>query len=433
MEDASGADLSQFRLWYSQAGTPRVRARLEQHSGRAALHLEQEVPATPGQADKSPMVIPLNVALISAETGREIAPERLVLLTESHQAEPFAHVPEPAYLSINRGFSAPVIVEAERRSGEIEALAANDTDAFARYEAGQELMSRDLLAAIAGEELRTDAVIAAIRGTLRSELLDPAFKADAILLPGESLLLEKLEAGDPGRVHAVREAMRQAVGRALKDDLSRTHMAASGADPTSLSGEAKGLRRLRGATLGQLAAGDPALGEALASRQYASAKTMTERQAALMVLAMLGPDQAEAALADFYTRFEDDPLVIDKWFAVQASVPGEGTLERVEALSRHPAFTLGNPNRLRALAGSFAGTPSAFHRADGRGYDWLAETIVAADKRNPQTAARFVPPLGRWRRIEADRAARMRSALERILAEPGLSKDVFELASKSLG
>jgi aminopeptidase N len=148
---------------------------------------------------------------------------------------------------------------------------------------------------------------------------------------------------------------------------------------------------------------------------------------------MLGGEPAERALSDFYNRFESDPLVIDKWFAVQASVPGEATLDKVEALTHHPAFTLANPNRLRALAGSFAGTPSAFHRADGRGYEWLAETIVAADKLNPQTAARFVPPLGRWRRIEEGRAAKMRAALERILAEPGLSKDVLELASKSLG
>jgi aminopeptidase N len=160
---------------------------------------------------------------------------------------------------------------------------------------------------------------------------------------------------------------------------------------------------------------------------------MTERQSALMVLAMLGGEAAEEALADFYRRFEDDALVIDKWFAVQASVPGESTLDRVEALVQHPAFTLANPNRLRALAGSFAATPSAFHRQDGRGYEWLAETIVAADKLNPQTAARFVAPLARWRRIEEGRAGRMRGALERILREPGLSKDVLELAGKSLG
>ncbi|GLR46610.1 aminopeptidase N [Sphingomonas astaxanthinifaciens] len=433
MEDASGVDLSQFRLWYSQAGTPTVRARLDQSGGRTALHLDQSVPPTPGQPAKQPMVVPLKVALIGAASGREISPERLVVLREERQVEPFANVTEPAFLSINRQFSAPVIVVAERKAGEIEALAESDTDAFARYEAGQELMQRDLLAAIGGGELRTEAVVTAVAATLRSNALDPAFKADAIALPGESLLIEKLDAADPARVHTVREAMRRAIGVGLKDDLSRAYMGTSRADPSSLSGEAKGLRRLRGATLGLLAAADAGLGRTLAARQYASARTMTERQAALMVLAMLGGEEAEAALADFYGRYESDPLVIDKWFAVQASVPAEETLDRVEVLGRHPAFTLANPNRLRALAGSFAGTPAAFHRADGRGYDWQAEIIVAADKLNPQTAARFVAPLGRWRKIEPGRAAKMRAALERILREPGLSKDVLELAGKSLG
>jgi aminopeptidase N len=434
MEDASRVDLNQFRLWYGQAGTPKVKARLEQGHGRAALHLSQDVPATPGQPDKQPMAIPLRVALIGAESGREIVPERLVMLSSAEQVEPFAGVSEPAYLSINRGFSAPVVIEAERRSGEIEALAVSDTDSFARFEAGQELMTRDLMAAIAGGgEVDAHAVVAAIGATLRSQLLDPAFKADAIMLPGESLLIDKLDAADPARVHEVREEMRRAIGSRLKDDLSRAHMTAMSADPASLAGDDKGLRRLRGATLGLIAAGDPVLGKTLAQKQYDGARTMTERQSALMVQAMLGPDVAAAALDDFYRRFEDDPLVIDKWFAVQASVPGEATLDAVERLQGHPAFTMSNPNRLRALAGNFAATPSAFHRADGRGYDWLAEVIVAADKLNPQTAARFVAPLGRWRRIEEGRAAKMRAALERILREPGLSKDVFELASKSLG
>jgi aminopeptidase N len=434
MEDASGIDLAHFRLWYSQAGTPRVRARLEQGNGRAALYLSQEVPPTPGQPDKLPMTIPLKIALIGAESGREIVPERLVMLRSAEDVVPFANVSEPAYLSINRNFSAPVIVEAERRAGEIEALAVSDSDSFARYEAGQELMMRDLLGAIGADgPVNSHAVVAAVGATLRSQALDPAFKADAIALPSESLLIERLDKADPARVHAVREEMRRAIGTRLSDDLSRAHMGTAQADPTSLSGDAKGQRRLRAATLGFLAAGDPGLGRMLAERQYEGAKTMTERQSALMALAMLGGDAAEKALADFYRRFEDDPLVVDKWFAVQASVPGEATLETVEHLAAHPAFTLANPNRLRALAGSFAGTPSAFHRADGRGYDWLAEIIVASDKLNPQTAARFVAPLGRWRKIEDLRAAKMRGALERILREPGLSKDVFELASKSLG
>jgi aminopeptidase N len=276
-------------------------------------------------------------------------------------------------------------------------------------------------------------VIAALRSTLLSNALDPAFKADALILPSETMLAERLEQSDPAVVHRVRDAMRVAVGTALRTELEEAYEASSRADPDSLAGEDKGLRRLRATALGYLAAADPDRARELAARQYDAARTMTERQSALGVLAMLGGTEAEAALAGFYDRFKGDPLVIDKWFGLQASVPAEHTLERVEALAAHPDFTLANPNRLRALAGSFAATPFAFHRADGRGYEWLADVILKTDALNPQTAARFVPPLGRWRKVESGRAALMRAALERILAAPGLSKDVFEQVSKSLG
>jgi aminopeptidase N len=226
--------------------------------------------------------------------------------------------------------------------------------------------------------------------------------------------------------------MRQAIGQALMGELA-DHYQASSADPASLSGEAKGRRRLRAAVLGYIAAGDPVRGAELAKRQHDEALTMTERQSGLAVLAMLGSPQAQLALDAFYARFKEDPLVIDKWFGVQASAPREDTIEVVERLAAHPDFTLANPNRLRALAGSFAATPFAFHRPDGRGYAFLADMIVKADALNPQTAARFVAPLGRWRKMEPGRAAKMREALERVLAAPGLSKDVFEQASKSLG
>jgi aminopeptidase N len=234
-------------------------------------------------------------------------------------------------------------------------------------------------------------------------------------------------------VHQVREAMREAIGRGLIAELQRHYASASAADPASRSGESKGLRRLRSATLGYIAAADPADARALAKRQFDDARTMTERQGALAILALLGGPEAEEALCSFYDRFREDSLVIDKWFGVQAAVPREDAVDTVELLARHPDFTLANPNRLRALVGSFASTPFAFHREDGRGYEFLADMIIKADALNPQTAARFVPPLGRWRKVEPGRAAKMRAALERILAAPGLSKDVFEQASKSLG
>lgn len=427
MEDASGVDLKQFRRWYSQAGTPTVRARLEQSGGTAILHLSQTVPATPGQPDKQPMVIPLRTRLLGGD-----GEEKLILLTEAEQSFDLANPGNDPLLSINRGFSAPVIVEADRRPGELERLAAEDDDAFARYEAIQELMQRELLAGICGGSADPEPLVSAVRSTLAADL-DPAFKADAILLPTESFLAERLEQSDPLRIHQVREEMRAAIGTACRDVLEQAYARAAAADPASLSGEAKGLRRLRGATLGYLAAADEPHGRALAARQYAEARTMTERQSALGVLAMLGGPEAEGALADFHERFRGDALVIDKWFAVQAGAPRADGIETVERLAAHPDFTLSNPNRLRALAGNFAATPVAFHRADGRGYDWLADMIVKADALNPQTAARFVAPLGRWRRLEPGRAAKMRAALERILAAPGLSKDVFEQASKSLG
>ena len=432
MEDASGRDLGQFRRWYAQAGTPRISARLAQEDGAAVLHLKQAVPATPGQPDKQPMVVPLRTALIGRDSGREVVPEQVVLLDRAEQTMRFEGVGEPALLSINRGFSAPVIMEVERRPGEVEALAVSDTDSFARYEAIQELALRELLKGIRGAEVEAEPVIAALRSTLGSNALDPAFKADALLLPSEAVLAERLDRSDPAKVHGVRDALRTAVGMALRSELEDAYGAASSADPESLAGADQGLRRLRATALGYLAAADAERARTLASQQFEGARTMTERQSALGVLAMLGGDAAAGALAAFYDRFKGDPLVIDKWFGVQASVPAADTLERVEALAAHPDFTFANPNRLRALAGSFAATPFAFHRADGRGYEWLADVILKTDAINPQTAARFVPPLGRWRKVEPGRAALMQAALQRILAAPALSKDVFEQASKSL-
>ncbi len=192
------------------------------------------------------------------------------------------------------------------------------------------------------------------------------------------------------------------------------------------------MRRLRSVTLGLIAAGDEALGAALAKAQHDAADNMTDRQGALAILVSLEAPEREAALDAFYQRFQDEPLVLDKWFALQATAQRSDTLEAVRKLAAHPDFTLANPNRLRALAGTFGGNHWAFHHASGGGYAFLADMILAADKLNPQTAARLVPPLGRWRRLEPKRAALMRAQLERIAETPGLSKDVFEQASKSL-
>ena len=431
LEDASGADLSHLKLWYSQAGTPRVTARLEQAGGRVVLHLGQSVPPTPGQPVKQPMAIPLRTALIGEASGAEIAPEQLILLDQAETKVTFEDIAEPALLSINRGFSAPVNVDVERRDGELEKLAATDTDPFARYEAIQELMMRWLVAEADGGAPDLGPVVRAVANTLRSNVLDSAYKAEAILPPNESMIGDRMTVVDPDAIHAAREKLRSAIGRAMLGELTNAQRP-SGLSGDDVSREAKGARRLRTVALGLLAAGDPVQGAELAKAQFDSADNMTDRQGALTVLASLEAEQRDQALRAFYERFEDDPLVIDKWFAVQASAQRADALAQVEALAKHPQFNPSNPNRLRSLAGAFGMNQWVFHDSSGRGYRFLADLILAADRLNPQVAARLLPPLGRWRRFEEQRAALMRAELERIAAAEGLSKDVYEQASKSL-
>jgi aminopeptidase N len=395
------------------------------------LHLGQTIAPTPGQPDKTPMPIPLRTALIGADRGGEVAPEQLILLDSAEQHITFDNVPERPLLSINRGFSAPVIVDVERGDDDLERLAEHDRDPFARYEAMQELMMRSLVAGARNEALDTAPIVRAVAGTLASPTLDVAFKGEAIFIPSENIIADRMEAVDPDAIHASRDALRAALGTALRDDLLRVR---SGAQPAGddLSGDAKGLRRLRSVALGLLAAGDPAEGAAIAKAQFDAADNMTDRQNALSVLVSLDAPERTEALDAFYDRFRDDPLVVDKWFTLQGLAQRSQTIDDVERLATHPAFNIANPNRLRALASSFAANPWAFNHASGRGYRFVADMILAADKLNPQVAARLVPPLGRWRRMEPGRSSLMRAELERIAGTPGLSKDVFEQASKSL-
>jgi aminopeptidase N len=433
LEDASGIDLSPFKIWYSQAGTPQVGARLDYdpETKAATLRLDQRVAPTPGQPSKDVMPIPLKTALIGEETGSEIAPERLILLDHLAQDVRFEGIEEAPLLSINRDFSAPIVVHGVRRDGELERLAQSDSDPFARYEAMQELAFGALLAGAHGEQADFEPLIRAARNTLRSNELDPAFKAEAILLPQEAMVAERMEVVDPDAIHAAREQLRTALGEALMDDLAKAQgaVAGSGHDLSSL---AKGTRRLRSVTLGLLAAGNPQEGARIAKALFDAADNMTDRQGALGVLVSLDAPECEQALQAFYDRFEQDALVIDKWFALQAAAQRADTLEQVETLAGHPAFTLQNPNRLRALAGSFGMNHWAFNDASGRGYRFLADLIIAADRLNPQVAARLVPPLGRWKRLEPKRSELMRQQLERVAGTRGLSRDVYEQASKSL-
>ncbi|TMJ17379.1 MAG: aminopeptidase N [Alphaproteobacteria bacterium] len=430
MEDSSGVDLSHFRAWYSQAGTPRVKASIAHEGGKARIRLEQSTPPTPGQPVKQPLPIPLRLALFGAESGTKHA-DRLVLLDQPAQEIVVEDGGERPVLSINRGFSAPIVVESDRGPADLAFLSAHDDDPFARYEAMQQLMLCTMLASIGGEAEDFDPVVEAVRDTLADPGLDQAFVAEAVLAPTESFIGDQMKVVEPDAIHEVRERLRERLSRELEPQW-RSAYAATAANRFELSPAAKGARRLKTVALGFLMASGASDAPALALRQFESADNMTDRQGALTVLANSEASQRETALRDFYDRYRGDALVIDKWFTAQALSSRDDTLRAVQRLLAHPDFSLVNPNRLRSLIGAFGANQRALHHGSGEGYRFLANSILAVDKLNPQNAAKLVPPLGRWRRFGEDRAARMRAELERLLAEPALSKDVFEQVSKSL-
>ncbi|WP_445191147.1 aminopeptidase N [Sphingomonas sp. Tas61C01] len=434
MEEASGVDLAQFRLWYSQAGTPRVSASLTQQpgGGRAELRLAQQVPATPGQPVKSPMVLPLRLKLFAAASGRALVEEQLALLTDTSETIVFDGLTERAILSINRGFSAPVIVESDRTAEELAFLSAHDDDPFARYEAMQQLMLDTLVAgAVSGGHGHHHAVVTAIAQILADPDLDPAFVAEAVLLPSESFIGDQMATVEPDAIFAAREALRTEIGRQLADQWRHAYDTAP-PEPYAYTPAAKGRRRVRSVALSYIAASGAADAASIAFAQFESADNMTDRQGALTTLSNGTAMERERALDQFYDRYAGNSLVLDKWFQTQALATRDDTAAVVAALAGHPDFTLANPNRARSLIGAFGANQRSFHVAGGAGYRFLADQLIALDRLNPQTAAKLLPPLGRWRRFAEDRSTLMRAELERIVATPGLSKDLFEQASKSL-
>jgi aminopeptidase N len=434
MEDVGGVDLARFRRWYAQAGTPRVAARLhyDAAAGTARLALAQTVPPTPGQPDKQPMPVPLRIALFNPDGTKAGGDEQMVVLDEAACELSFSGLRGRPVLSINRGFSAPVVIDADRSAADLAFLSAHDDDPFARYEAMQQLMVDTLLAATATGKADHDPVIQAVANTLADPDLDPAFVAEAVLLPSESFIGDQMPVVDPDAIHRAREALRADLGRIIGSRWQATYDATR-ANRYEYSPAAKGARRLRSVVLGYIAAASSVEGAALAFRQFAEADNMTDRQGALGVLASGDRPEREQALAMFYDAYRDNALVLDKWFTTQALSTRPDTVEAVARLAAHPDFTLANPNRVRALVGAFAANQRAFHDASGAGYRFLADKVIAVDRLNPHTAARLTPPLGRWRRFDVARGERMRAELQRVIATPGLSKDVFEQVSKSLG
>ena len=434
MEFGGGVDLTQFRLWYAQAGTPRVSASLTHEGGRATLRLAQRVPPTPGQPIKEPMVLPLRMRLFGGETGRPLGDEQLHMLDSAIQTITFDGVGERPVLSINRGFSAPVIIESDRSAADLAFLSRHDDDPFARYEATQQLMLDTLVAGAVEGRADPDAVVRAVSATLADPDLDPAFVAEAVLLPSESFVGDQLDSVDPEAIFRAREGLRRELGRRLDAQWREAYDGAR--EPYRYTPAAKGLRRLRNVALGYIAASGAGDAAKLAFTQFEVADNMTDRMGALTTLANgaddAGGGERVAALDIFYNRYARDALVIDKWFQTQALSSRDDTGATVAELLGHPDFTLANPNRARSLLGAFGVNQRAFNAADGSGYRLLAGQLLALDRLNPQTAAKLLPPLARWRRYDQARAALMRAELDRIAGTPGVSKDLFEQASKSL-
>ncbi len=439
IEDGAGLDLKQFRLWYSQAGTPSVKVSQDVVGNGLRLTVEQSVPATPGQPEKQPMPIPLLLAVHSRGEERT-GPERLAIVTEQRQTFEYPLVGPDPVVSINRGFTAPVTIERDLSHDDLLFLAAHDDDPFARYEALQELAVRHLVVAARGESdqsaiAKSEAAIAtALRSIIADQRIDDSMRGELLMLPSETYLFEAMSAGgrkaDPGAIHQAREALKTSIGNDLASELGALYdrTASVGSDDP----EARGARKVKSQVLGLFAASDPARAADLAVTQFDAADNMTDRQGALMVLAGLDHPAREDKLAAFYDRYRGNALVIDKWFTLQGLSLHPQVIDHVRSLAGHPDFTMKNPNRVRSLYMAFAGNSQGFHAADGSGYRMIADVILELDPINPQTAARFVSPLGRWRRTEEGRAALMRGELERIRATDSLSRDTFEQVERSL-
>ncbi|MEY4271005.1 MAG: hypothetical protein RLZZ58_2221 [Pseudomonadota bacterium] len=435
MEDGGNIDLKQFRGWYEQAGTPRVKLTLSEHfsgGNQWVLRVEQTVPPTPGQDQKLPVMMPLRLVCYDGVGNGARGDEVTLTLTKASEEFRIGAYAKRPMLSVNRGYSAPVIIEHDRAEGELAWLAARDDDPFARYEALQQLMVDTLVGAVSGGSRDPGAVVAAVAQTLKGRARDPAFVAEAVALPSESFVGDQMLVVDPQAIRTQRRALQAAIGAALAPQW-RAVLDEAVTRRDDLSPMAKGRRKLAGIALLYLTAADEPGADALAYARFAGADNMTDRQAGLSALSHGNSDERVAALDIFYNRYRADPLVLDKWFQTQAFSTRPDVVETVQALAAHPDFTLANPNRVRSLYGAFAANQAAFHRADGAGYRLIADLIIALDPANPQTAARMVPPLGRWRRFDEARGALMRGALERILVQPGLSRDVTEQAAKSLG
>ena len=443
MEDATGFDLGRFRRWYSQAGTPllKVKAEYDQSGQRYTLRIGQSCPPTPGQEKKKPFFMPIKIGLLD-EQGETFCEETLIL-QDQEQEFSFDGIAQPPVCSLLRDFSAPVKVEMERSEQELAFLMAHDSDPFNRWDAGQQLAMQVLLAGI--DTYRKEETFSvpefyhhAFARLLGDAHSDHAFLALALTLPSENWIGQQLPVIDPEAVYVVRQQMRSQLSHRHRDLFLQKYSQLDTDGPYVYSAAEAGRRSMRNCVLAYLLCMD-ATGTvdrqllAVGENQYRKSDNMTDKLAALQAVVNGDRNLGDTLLADFYEKWQHDPLVVDKWLTLQATCCLPGTLARVRALTEHPAFSIKNPNKVRALIGAFCSTNHhQFHSEDGCGYRFLADHVLLLDPINPQIAARLLTPLTLWRRYDGLRQERMLEQLRRIARTRTLSDDVGEIVDRSL-
>jgi len=467
LEDANGIGLSQFKRWYSQAGTPELTvARSYDPRARSyALNFKQSTAPTPGQPVKLPFHIPISIGLLGkdgkdlelktdaetrghgdrgkesrgdAGTGRQGDRGTIILqLRKAEETFVFADIPEEPVPSLLRGFSAPVKVRIDLTDDERLFLMAHDSDPFNRWDAGQQLAVKLLLGVVKdyqdGKPLLLDNLfIDAFRATLESGMEDRSFQAFSLTLPAETYLADFLPVIDPEAIHEARRFVQQVLAGSMKEGFLAVFHAHRDEGPYRTDQASVGRRSLKNTSLSYLCELDDQDVRDLCMTQFRTGGNMTDVLAALVNLANNDWPEREGALESFYEKWKHDPLVMDKWLAIQATSRLPGTLGTVKKLTQHPVFTIKNPNKVRALIGAFASNPVRFHDTDGEGYAFVADQIITLDPLNPQIASRLLSAFTLWRRYDDNRKTLMRAQLERIAAAPILSKDVYEVVSKSL-
>ncbi|XP_037495626.1 puromycin-sensitive aminopeptidase isoform X2 [Jatropha curcas] len=458
MRDANDADFANFLLWYSQAGTPRVKVTSSYNAEARTFSLKfsQEVPPTPGQPIKEPMFIPVALGLLDSSgkdmplssvyqdgTLRSITSNNqpiyttVLSITKKEEEFVFSDILERPVPSILRGYSAPIRLESDLSDSDLFFLLAHDSDEFNRWEAGQVLARKLMLSLVADFQQNKPLAlnpkfVNGLRSILGDSSLDKEFIAKAITLPGEGEIMDLMEVADPDAVHAVRSFIRKRLASELKPELLNTVENNRSSEEYVFNHLNMARRALKNVALAYLASLEDEELTNLALHEYRTATNMTEQFAALVAIAQNPGKTRDEVLADFYNKWQHDFLVVNKWFALQASSDIPGNVENVRALLNHPAFDLRNPNKVYSLIGGFCGSPVNFHAKDGSGYNFLGEIVVQLDKINPQVASRMVSAFSRWRRYDETRQALAKAQLEMIMSTNGLSENVFEIASKSL-